>query len=526
MNTLPRYFNPAPFSARTLNVDLCVYGGVSGGVTAAIEAARRGLKVVLIEPGSHLGGLTAGGLGMTDVGNKYVIGGLSREFYERVGRHYGVSVEWRFEPHVAEKIFNEWLAEASVQVFTRHFLQSITQKDGRITTLTTISGLTVEAGMFIDATYEGDLMARAGVTYTIGRESNSRYRETLNGAQIHSEHQFNSPVDPYVVPGDPSSGVLPGIEPEHDYEPGKGDLRVQAYNFRMCLTDRPDLRIPFPKPASYDPRWYELLKRHLATGWNEAFRKFDPIRSGKTDTNNHGAVSTDFIGQNHAYPEADYETREKIFQAHVTWQQGLMWTLANDPEIPAAIREPMSKWGLCRDEFVDGGGWPHALYVRESRRMVSDYVMTEHNCRGTVAADDCVGMAAYGMDSHNIRRIIIDGRVVNEGDVQAGGFLPYPIAYRSIIPRRGECANLLVPYCLSASHIGFGSIRMEPVFMALGQSAAVAASLALSGKTSVQDVPYAVLKRELLARNQVLTRPAQAEAFKIGETEAEPVVTH
>ena len=519
----PRYFVPAPFHQQTLTADLCIYGGASGGVIAAIEAARRGLKVVLVEPSRHLGGLTAGGLGMTDVGNKHVIGGLSREFYRRVGRHYGVDVEWRFEPHVAEKTFEDWLSETTVRAFKGHFLQSVSKKKDRLVSLTTTSGLTVEAAMFIDATYEGDLMARAGVSYTVGRESNSQYDETLNGAQIHTEHQFNSPVDPYVVPGNPASGLLPGIDADSSFELGRGDLRVQAYNFRMCLTDRPDLRIPFPKPADYDPRWYVLLKRHLATGWNEAFRKFDPIRNGKTDTNNHGAVSTDFIGQNHAYPESDYETRERIFQAHVTWQQGLMWTLANDPEIPAAIREPMSKWGLCRDEFPDFGGWSYALYVRESRRMVSDYVMTEHNCRGTLVAEDSVGMAAYGMDSHNIRRIVIDGRVINEGDVQAGGFLPYPISYRSIIPRRDECANLLVPYCLSASHIGFGSIRMEPVFMILGQSAAVAASLALSGKTSVQELPYAVLKRELLSGDQILARPAQAEAFKIGETEAEPV---
>ncbi len=261
----PRYFVPAPFHQQTLTGDLCIYGGGSGGVIAAIEAARRGLKVILIEPSRHLGGLTAGGLGMTDVGNKHVIGGLSREFYQRVGRHYGVDVEWRFEPHVAEKTFEDWLAETTVRIFKGHFLQSVSQKQGRLVSLTTISGLTVEAPLFIDATYEGDLMARAGVTYTVGREANSLYGETLNGAQIHTEHQFNSPVDPYVAPGKPASGLLPGIDTDSGYEPGKGDRRVQAYNFRMCLTDRPDLRIPFPKPAGYDARWYILLKRYLAT---------------------------------------------------------------------------------------------------------------------------------------------------------------------------------------------------------------------------------------------------------------------
>lgn len=521
----PRYFAPSPFHQQTLTADLCIYGGVSGGVIAAVEAARRGLRVIVLEPSLHLGGLSAGGLGMTDVGNKHVIGGLSREFYRRVGAHYGVNEEWRFEPHVAEKIFNEWLTECGVRCLTGQFVQSVSKVEGRLVSLTTVSGLTVTADMFIDASYEGDLMALAGVSYTVGRESNAHYNETLNGAQIHTEHQFTAPVDPYIIPGNPASGVLPGIDADSSFEPGKGDRRLQAYNFRMCLTDRPDIRVPFPKPSNYDPSWYVLLKRHLATGWNEAFRKFDPIRNGKTDTNNHGAVSTDFIGQNHDYPEANYAEREKIYQSHVTWQQGLMWCLANDPEVPAAIREPMSKWGLCRDEFTGSGGWPHALYVRESRRMVSDYVMTEHNCRGARVVDDPVGMAAYGMDSHNIRRIIVDGRVVNEGDVQAGGFLPYPISYRSITPKKTECENLLVAYCLSASHIGFGSIRMEPVLMVLGQSCAIAAALALAGKTSVQNVPYAALHRELQSAGQILSRPREIQAFKVGETEADPVAT-
>jgi len=342
--TRPRYYAPAPFRIQALTADLCIYGGTSGGVIAAIEAARRGLGVILLEPGTHLGGLSSGGLGMTDVGNKHVIGGLSREFYRRIGRRYGVDVEWRFEPHVAEETFDDWLAETGVQVFTGHFVSSVSKKDGRLVALTTMSGLTVTASLFIDATYEGDLMARSGVSHTIGRESNAQYDETLNGAQIHAGHQFDHPVDPYVIPGRPQSGLLPGIDPGSDYQPGQGDRRVQAYNFRMCLTRRPDLRIPFPRPEDYDASWYVLLKRYLATGWDEVFRKFDPIRNDKTDTNNHGAVSTDFIGMSHNYPEADYETRETIFQSHVTWQQGLMWTLANDPEIPGSIRTRMSQW--------------------------------------------------------------------------------------------------------------------------------------------------------------------------------------
>jgi hypothetical protein len=348
------------------------------------------------------------------------------------------------------------------------------------------------------------LMALAGVSFTVGREANAMYGETHNGAQIRSAHQFDFDVDPYIKPGDPASGLLPGIDADSSYEPGAGDHRVQAYNFRMCLTQREDIRLPFPKPEAYDEAWYVLMKRYLAKGWNEAFNKFDPIRNGKTDTNNHGAVSTDFIGQNHAFPTAKYAARDKIFKAQVTYQQGVMWCLANDPEVPAAIRDVMSTWGLCRDEFIDCGGWPHQLYVREARRMVSDYVMTEHNCTGKVSADDPVGLAAYGMDSHNCRRLVQNGVVKNEGDVQEHGFSPYTISYRSIVPKKGECSNLFVPFCLSATHIAFGSIRMEPVHMVLSQSAAIAAHMALKEGRAVQDIDYPALKSELLAARQVL----------------------
>lgn len=510
VNTTPRYFAPAPHQPEEIVADLCIYGGVSGGITAAIEANRRGLNVVLVEPSAHLGGLTAGGLGMTDIGNKHIVSGLAREFYRRVGQHYGMrGEEWRFEPSVAERIFEGWLAGTSVRVFRRQFLKAVLKEGSQLTALETLSGLIVKARMFIDASYEGDLMAAAGVSYHVGREGNSVYSETLNGQHIRDLHQFESPIDPYVVPGVPASGALPGIDAAGVYRQGEGDKSVQTYCFRMCLTRRSDIRVPFPKPEAYDPAWYTLLKRYLATGWNEVFEKFDAVRNGKTDTNNHGAVSTDFIGMNHGYPEGNYEAREKIFQAHVNYQQGLMWCLANDPEIPEVIREPMREWGLCRDEFTDCGGWPHALYVREARRMVSSYVMTEHHCVRKAEAEDAVGLAAYGMDSHNCRRLVIDGSVVNEGDVQVKIQRPYPISYRSIIPRREECSNLLVTFCLSASHIAFGSIRMEPVLMILSQSAAIAADIALKENRPVQEVPYDSLCKELLAAGIVLEAPAQ-----------------
>jgi hypothetical protein len=515
----PSYFQPAPRVEETLSVDLCVYGATSGGIIAAIEGVERGLSVALLHPGRHIGGLTTGGLGMTDIGNKHAVGGKAREFYERVGRHYGVEIEWRFEPHVASAIFAHWLSDAGVSARLGQYVDRCESREGHIVSLTTLSGLTVGAKVFIDASYEGDLMARAGVRYAVGREGNATYGETINGAiimalegaPIDEGHQFEHALDPYVIAGDPASGLLPGIEPEGSYRRGAADGCTQAYNFRMCLTDREDIRVPFPKPEGYDATRYILLKRQLATGWDEAFRKFDAVRNGKTDTNNHGPVSTDNIGRNHAYPEAGYAERERIFQEHVRYQQGLMWCLANDPEVPARIREPMSKWGLCRDEFTSIGGWSHALYIREARRMIAGVVMTEHHCRGVETVDDPVALGAYNMDSHHCRRVIHEGRLWNEGDVQVRVPRPYGISYRSIVPREGECANLIVPFCLSASHVAFGSIRMEPVFMGIGQAAAIAAQLAISGEVPVQQVPYADLRREFDAVSLVVEWPEVVE---------------
>lgn len=497
----PRQRKPAPETARA---DVCVYGGTSAGVIAAVQLAKLGRTVILIEPGTHLGGLTTGGLSYTDIGNKAAIGGMARDFYRRVGAKYGKAEEWTFEPHVAEQVMKELVEEAHVPVRFGHFLKSIRRDHGRIRSLTTEAGLTVEAREFIDATYEGDLMAKAGVKFTVGRENNGLYHETLNGVQVRKLHQFEHPVDHYVREGDPASGLLPGIEAEPLEPEGTGDHRVQAYTFRLCVTKDAANRIPWPKPKGYDAGEYELTLRYLRAGWDGVFGKFDALRGGKFDKNNHGATSTDYIGQNFAYPNGDYRTRERIFQRHLRYVMGWFWFLANDPRVPESIRTRMGEYGLCRDEFTDTGGWPPQLYVREARRMVSDYVMTEHNCRGTEVAEDAVGLAAYGMDSHNCRRFVRDGRVMNEGDVQVGGFHPYPIAYRSIVPTKKQCENLFVPVCLSTSHIAYGSIRMEPVFMILGQSAALAADLALRHDSAVQDVPYAELRERLLVAGQIL----------------------
>lgn len=519
--------------------DIVVYGGTSGGVSAAVQAARLGKTVMLVEPGKHLGGLTSGGLGATDIGNKKAIGGLAREFYQRIKAHYAdeaawtrekrsaykggghdsaEDTAWTFEPHVAEKVFHTLLKEHKVPVVfgQRLDLKAGVKKDGgRVTTIVMEGGQSYRGKVFIDATYEGDLMARAGVGYHVGREANRTYKETLNGNQVgHARHhQFVKNVDPYVKPGDPSSGLLPGIGADPAGTDGEGDHRVQAYNFRLCATDVPANRRPWPKPAGYDEKRYELLLRNFEAG--DLRLPWAPVRmpNRKTDSNNNFAFSTDHIGANYDYADGDYKTRERIWQDHIDYQQGLMWTLANHPRVPEKVRKYYQTWGLSKDEFPATDNWPQQLYVREARRMIGPYVMTEHNCRGSRSVEDSVGLAAYTMDSHHVRRYVTrDGFVRNEGDVQVGGFSPYPIAYRSIVPKTTECTNLLVPVCLSASHIAYGSIRMEPVFMVLGQSAATTAALAIDGKTDVQAVDYPKLRERLLKDRQVLdwTGPKRA----------------
>ena len=512
--------------------DVVILGGTSSGVVAAVQVARMGKSVVLIEPGRHLGGLSSSGLGWTDIGNKKAIGGIAKDFYHHIYLHYlrdGAWVYerrqqyrkgggswneekswWIFEPHVAESIFKALIAEAKVLVVygQRLNLKKGVQKKGlRILSITTETGRVFRGKMFIDATYEGDLLAGASVSYTIGRESNAKYGETLNGIQTKQAryHQFEKPVAPYNRPGDPSSGLLPGVHSEGPGKEGDGDHRIQAYCFRMCLTNVPDNKIPFHRPKDYNELRYELLLRYYEAGFDKIPFSLGMIPNRKTDTNNAHAFSTDNIGMNYRYPEADYAERENIIAEHTSYQKGLMWTLANHPRIPENIRKQVSRWGLAKDEFVDNDNWPYQLYIREARRMVSDYVMTEKNCLGQHIAPDPVGLAAYGMDSHNTQRYVDpNGHARNEGDVQVGGFSPYPISYRSIIPKADECSNLLVPVCLSASHIAFGSIRMEPVFMVLGQSAATAACLAIDEGVSVPQLDYEKLHKRLLSDRQIL----------------------
>ncbi|RKN47930.1 FAD-dependent oxidoreductase [Micromonospora endolithica] len=503
-------FRASPARAAVTTADLVVYGATSGGLAAAVTMRRLGRTVVVVEPTSHVGGLSTAGLGATDTGVQASIGGLAAEFYRRIHvKYHGGTVtptsplRMTFEPRVAAAVFADLLAEAGVPVITNARLTGLGRTGTRITELRTEDGSVYRGGVFVDATYEGDLLAMAGVSFTVGRESNDAYGETINGVQSRGTHQFAHPVDPYVTAGSPASGLLPGISRTPLAPQGSGDDRIQAYCFRMCLTQSAD-RIPFAKPSGYDPVDYELLLRHIQAGYAGPYFTTHSVGGGKTDSNNNGAVSTDHIGYNYTYPTASWAARESIIAEHRNYQQGLMWFLANDSRLPATVRDSTARWGLPVDEFTSTGGWPPLLYIREARRMVSAYVMTEHDCRGATRAADSVGLASYTMDSHNCQRVVVDGRVRNEGDVQVGVPAPYPVSYRSIVPHQTQCANLLVPVCLSASHIAYGSIRMEPVFMILGQAAATAASLALAGDQVVQGVSVSALQSRLRSDGAVL----------------------
>jgi hypothetical protein len=491
--------------AQLIEADLCIYGGISGGVAAAVQAARMGKRAVIAEFGRHLGGMSSSGLGHTDFGRKESVGGISLEVYRELGRVYGRDEAWQFEPKEAEAVFERWVKENRIPVFFEQRLKSVKMEGGRLSEIEMENGNRFKAKFFIDCSYEGDLMAKAGVSYTLGREANSQYGETLNGVHIgHKDHKFKVPVDPYVVPGDPKSGLLPGVFPGDSGPHGSADKRIQAYNFRLCLTKDPANKNPIPKPQDYDPRRFELGLRYIQAGVWDSLNLHVEMPRGKTDLNNFGGFSTDNIGMNYAWPEAGYEEREKIFQDHVNYQMGWLWFLQNDPRLPEHVRKEAGQWGLPKDEFPESGGWPHQLYVREARRMVSDLVMTEQHCKHQEKVPDSVGLAAYGMDSHNCNRYVKDGSAFNEGNMEYPVAGPFPISYRSIIPKKGECENLAVPVCLSATHASYGSIRMEPVFMVLGQSAATAAVLAMEAGASLQDVDYRELRKRLLDDGQRL----------------------
>ena len=502
----------APKVTAAKSVDICVYGGTSLGVIAAYTAKKQGKSVLLIEPTTHIGGMSSGGLGQTDIGNKFVVQGLALDFYRRVGAHYGALEMWVFEPHVAEKVFRQYIAEENIELWCNRRIVAAKKEGTRIVNITLEDSAApskktnqvVEAKVFIDATYEGDLMAKAGVSYTVGREDNKVYNETYSGVQVMKNHQFRVDVDPYVIPGKKSSGLLWGINKKPRQPIGSGDKKVQAYNFRICLTNERENMVPITKPDNYDPSKYELLIRWKEKDpWKRLSDAFiwSKMPNNKTDINNRGAFSTDMIGANWNYPEASYEERARIIKAHEDYTKGLLYFVGHDERIPEHIRKSMLKWGYPKDEYVNNNHWTPQLYVREARRMVSDVVMTQHHCQGREVVDDGIALAAYTMDSHNCDRVVIDGFVRNEGNVEIKKDVnPYPISYRSIVPKRSEVTNLYVTFCLSASHIAFGSIRMEPVAMALSQVAATAASMAIDKHNGiVQDVDVAALKAEIEA---------------------------
>ncbi|MGN0020874.1 MAG: FAD-dependent oxidoreductase [Sphingobacterium hotanense] len=512
------------YGQKKVEVDLCIYGATSAGVVAAYTAAKAGKKVVIVDPVNHIGGLSSGGLGMTDIGNKFVVTGLALDFYRKIGKHYGTFEQWIFEPKVAEQIFRDYLGKTNVQLMMNNPLIKVNKNGNTISNieLSASDGTNqVSAKVFMDCTYEGDLLAAAGVSYHVGREDNSLYGETINGVQLLDGHQFPNGVDPYKVKGDASSGLLWGISNEKLLPKGTGDKKVQAYNYRITLTNVPENRIPITKPDNYDAQRYELLKRQKELQpWKSIQDVFiwSLMPNGKTDINNRNGFSTDMIGMNWDYPEADWSRRREIIKAHEDYTKGLLYFVGNDPAVPQEIRNEIQNWGYPKDEYINNNHWSPQLYIREARRMVGEVVMTQNHCQGREIVQDDIGYAAYTMDSHNCDRLVVNGMVKNEGNVEVGGFLPFPISYRSITPKRAEVSNLLVPVCLSSSHIAFGSIRMEPVFMVLAQSAAVAAGIAIDKKIPVQDVKIDDIKK-VLNTNPKADRRAADELIHVSNSE-------
>lgn len=538
-------------SAGVIESDLCVYGGTSGGVAAAVQAARMGKSVVLAEPGRHLGGMTSGGLSAVDIGDPRSVGGIAREYFTKLAATVGVTLAWdkefksagggpatggvyAIEPHKAEQVFNEMAIEAGVKVHFGARLAAVKKEGSRITEIVMENGDVFRAKVFIDTTYEGDLMAKAGVSHTLMREGRGQYGEKYAGIIYEDKYQPRTnhlkpgphgrvpggqgvwdrdfPLDPYVMKGDPKSGLLPLIQEGEPGTPGDPAPGMQAYCYRLCLTTNPANMIPITPPSDYNPKRYEVVARFieacLAIGddmdlrW---FSKHDPLPNDKWDFNT-ATFGGNLPGASHAWPEASYTQREKIAKKHEDYHRGLLHFLATDPRVPEKVRQDMRRFGLPKDEFTDNGGWPHQIYVREARRMVSNLVMTENHTFGRQPVAKSIALGSYGTDVHEIRRIVKDGVVVREGKIATGrdGAPPYAVGYDAIVPKREECDNLLVTFALSASHVAFASIRMEPVFMCSSQSAATAAVIAMDDSVPVQNVDYAKLRAQLVKDVQVL----------------------
>ncbi len=494
--------------------DVVVYGATASGVAAAVAAARQGARVALVEPGSHLGGMVSGGLGHTDTGRKETIGGLSLEFYKRVGRHYNQPVAWEIEPHVAEDVFKTMAREAKVNVVYNTRLRehgAVEKKGGRISSVTMESGDAYTAPVFIDATYEGDLMAQSGVAFTWGREGRDQYDESFAGVRDghrYAGHWFEVPVSAY----DSHHKLLPNMNHGPRGKAGAADKKIQAYNFRMCLTKDKGNQVAIPKPANYNPHEYELLARLIAATMKAkksvpklgSLIIISPLPNGKTDINNLGPFSTDYIGRNWDYPTASYERRGQSWREHADYTAGFFYFLGHDRRVPQPLRDEMLEWGMAKDEYTDTGNWPFQLYVRECRRLVGEYVMVQRDLETELSKPDAICMGSYNTDSHNMQRYVDEnGNAQNEGDVEVPT-IPFQIPYRVLLPRRSQCSNLLVPVCASASHIGYGALRLEPVYMMMGEAAGVAATLAAGKHQAVQAVDPGGLAKELKKRGAVM----------------------
>lgn len=517
---------PWSVRAEVHSSDVLVYGASPAGIMAAVAAAREKLSVTILEPTHWIGGMTAGGLSSSDTGNPDTIGGLSQEFFTRCGTHYDGKEKYHCEPHVYQQVFAEMLKEAGIKVVTDQRLVGVVkEKAAQIYSIQTQDRHEWRAKVFVDATYEGDLMATAGVSNMVGRESREAFDEPLAGVYREKPRGFGSDImttgcpcvgdkGPHYVhgvpdimdPRGPDGKLMWGIV-QSDAVAGSADKLTQSYNFRLCVTNKPDNLVPWPKPKHYDPKHYDLLLeliRHYPGIRFSRIVHLGKLINDKYDLNAQGIFSTDYVGGNFDYPTAGEVMRRYIWQDHVNYDQGLFWFLAHDERVPESLRRETQSWGLCRDEFTDNDNWPYALYVREARRMIGEYVMSQRDVQKEIVKPDGIAMGSFIIDSHIVQRLVdAEGHVIDEGAFDAPT-RPYQIPYRSLTPKRKECENLLVPVCCSATHVAYGTLRMEPVYMSMGHASGLAAAMSIREGKPVQDINVADLRKKLLEQKQVL----------------------
>ena len=511
-------------SPKLLKTDICILGGSEAGFTAAIQASRLGKEVVLIEPTGHPGGMLVEGLGK-DIrfGNACVIGGIAREFYIAVENHYGLEANFddpnwysKYEPSVAEKTIENLLArENNITIIRKTRIKENTGVEKKGTNITKVileNGKTIQAKMYIDASIEGHMLHFADVTTETIREGNQKYGETLNGVQVDNPHkQFNVDVDPYIIEGDSSSGLIETIQKGSLGVYGEPSKYIQGYCYRIKKKKKKDNRIPIKKPKSYDPERYEIYRRYIQAG-GRLFNPWPNRHNGKTDVGSWHDLSANIYGENWEYPAGSYAVQDSIVQYHRDFTIGLIWFFQHGKGVDSITRANWKGWGLPKDEFTDNGHWPRRLYIRSARRMVSDYIITEHITRRSTpdTIDEPVAIAWWPPDLHHARRIVKDGHAYNEGFTHVGGnqsWKPFRISYKATVPKREQCTNLITPTCPSSSYVGYGSIRIAPTFMILGQSTGAAASIAIDQNIPVQDVDYEMLGKTLTENDQIIEIP-------------------